>query len=147
MIETRPSLFQRLDTQSSELVSNLSQVSRRVNALVDEETRMALQRTVRDLDTVVHALAGRSDTMASDAARTLENSARATEALTEAMRNVARTAESVQQAAEQASAQSKWSRRRRKAPRAECSSFATMPCQSSTGSWPRRARRQARSAG
>mgnify|MGYP000499714518 CR=1 FL=1 len=101
VIETRPSLFRRLDTQTSALVSDLSQVAQQLNALIDEETRRALQRTIRDLDTVVHALAGRSDTMASDAARTLENSARASEALGEAMRDVARSAESVQQAAEQ----------------------------------------------
>lgn len=99
VIETRPSLFRRLDSQTSELVANLSQVAQRLNALIDEETRTALQRTIRDLDTVVHALAGRSDAMAADAARILENGAHASEELSEAMRDVARIAESVQGAA------------------------------------------------
>ncbi len=101
VIATRPSLFRRLDTQTSALVSNLSQTAQRVNTLLDEETRVALQRTVRDLDTLVHSLAGRSDAMSADAARTLENSARASAALTTALREIARSAEAVQRAADQ----------------------------------------------
>ena len=101
VIATRPSLFRRLDTQMSALVSNLSQTAQRVNTLIDEETRAALQRTIRDLDTVVHSLAGRSGAISADAARTLENSARASAALTETLRNIARSAEAVQLAAEQ----------------------------------------------
>ena len=101
VIATRPSLFRRLDTQMSTLVSNLSQTAQRVNTLIDEETRAALQRTIRDLDTVVHSLAGRSGAISADAARTLENSARASAALTETLRNIARSAEAVQLAAEQ----------------------------------------------
>jgi phospholipid/cholesterol/gamma-HCH transport system substrate-binding protein len=101
VIATRPSLFRRLDTQTSALVSNLSQTAQRVNTLLDEETRAALQRTIRDLDTVVHALAGRSGAISADAARTLENSARASAALTETLRDIARSAEAVQLAAEQ----------------------------------------------
>ena len=101
VIATRPSLFSRLDAQTSALVSNLSQVAQSVNALIDDETRAALQRTIRDLDTVVHSLAGRSDAITADAARTLENSARATAALTTALRDIARSAQAVQLAAEQ----------------------------------------------
>jgi phospholipid/cholesterol/gamma-HCH transport system substrate-binding protein len=101
VIATRPSLFRRLDTQTSALVSNLSKTAQRVNTLLDEETRAALQRTIRDLDTVVHSLAGRSGAISADAARTLENSARASAALTETLRDIARSAEAVQLAAEQ----------------------------------------------
>jgi phospholipid/cholesterol/gamma-HCH transport system substrate-binding protein len=101
VIATRPSLFRRLDTQTSALVSNLSKTAQQVNTLLDEETRAALQRTIRDLDTVVHALADRSGAISADAARTLENSARASAALTETLRDIARSAEAVQLAAEQ----------------------------------------------
>ena len=86
VIATRPSLFRRLDTQVSRLVADLSQAAQRVNRLIDDETRAALQRTIRDLDTVVHALAGRSDAMSADAARTLDDSARASAELTETLR-------------------------------------------------------------
>jgi phospholipid/cholesterol/gamma-HCH transport system substrate-binding protein len=101
VIATRPSLFRRLDTQVSALVSNLSQSARNVNELIDEETRAALQRAIRDLGTLVHAVAGRSDAMAADAGRTLENSARASAELDSLIRDVARSAEAVQRAAEQ----------------------------------------------
>lgn len=101
VIATRPSLFRRLDTQASALVSNLSQTAQNLNELIDADTRVALQRTIRDLDRVVHALAGRSEAMAADAGRTLENSARASAELTALLRDVAASAEAVQSAAEQ----------------------------------------------
>jgi phospholipid/cholesterol/gamma-HCH transport system substrate-binding protein len=101
VIATRPSLFRRLDTQASALVSNLSETAESVNALIDEPTRASLQRTIRDLDTVVHALALRSETMSADAARTLENSARATATLTRALEDVARSAAAIERAAAQ----------------------------------------------
>lgn len=101
VIATRPSLFSRLDTQASSLVANLSETAQSVNALIDDETREALQRTIRDLDTVVHALAGRSDAMSAAAARTLDDTARASAELTETLRGIARGAEAVERAAEQ----------------------------------------------
>ncbi len=101
VIATRPSLFRRLDTQASALVSNLSQTARNLNELIDADTRVALQRTIRDLDRVVHALAGRSEAMAANAGRTLENSARASAELTALLRDAAASAEAVQSAAEQ----------------------------------------------
>ena len=101
VIATRPSLFSRLDTQTTTLVANLSDTAQRVNSLIDEETREALQRTIRDLDTVVHALAGRSDAMSAAAARTLDDTARASAELTGILRGIAQSAEAVQRAADQ----------------------------------------------
>jgi phospholipid/cholesterol/gamma-HCH transport system substrate-binding protein len=103
VIATRPSLFRRLDTQVTALVADLSRAAQNVNQLLDDETRAALQRTARDLDTVVHAIAGRSqtiDTALADAARTMENSARASAQLTELTRQVGRSADAVARAAE-----------------------------------------------
>lgn len=101
VIATRPSLFSRIDTQASGLVSSLSQTAQSVNELIDDDTRAALQRTIRDLESVVHALAGRSEAMAADAGQTLENSARASVTLNAMLHDVARSAEAVQRAAEQ----------------------------------------------
>ena len=103
VIATRPSLFQRLDTQVTALVADLSRAAQNVNELLDDETRTALQRTARDLDTVVHAIAGRSkaiDAALVDAARTMENSARASAQLTELTRQVGHSADTVARAAE-----------------------------------------------
>ena len=101
VIATRPSLFRRLDTQTSALVANLSETSASVNALLDEETRASLQRSVRDLETAIHAFAGRSEAMSADVARLLENAARASGALTDALQRIAKSAEAVALAAEQ----------------------------------------------
>lgn len=94
VIATRPSLFRRLDTQATALVANLSETARNINALIDEPTRATLQNTIRELDTVVHALAA-------DGSRALENSARASEELPALVREVARSAAAVERAAEQ----------------------------------------------
>jgi phospholipid/cholesterol/gamma-HCH transport system substrate-binding protein len=101
VIATRPSLFRRLDTQTSALVTNLSKTSASVNALLDAETRASLQQSVRDLEQTIHAFAGRSETMSADLARLLENTARASGALTEALERVAAGAHAIEIAAEQ----------------------------------------------
>jgi phospholipid/cholesterol/gamma-HCH transport system substrate-binding protein len=103
VIATRPSLFRRLDTQATALVADLTLTAKSINRLLDDDTRAALQRTIRDLDSVVHEIAGRSkmiDTALVDAARTAENSARASEQLAELTRQIGRSAEAVTRAAE-----------------------------------------------
>jgi phospholipid/cholesterol/gamma-HCH transport system substrate-binding protein len=103
VIATSPSLFRRLDTQATALVADLSRAAQNVNQLFDDKTRTALQRTARDLDTVVHVIAGRSkaiDAALADAARTMENSARASAQLTELTRQVGHSADAVARAAE-----------------------------------------------
>lgn len=103
VISTRPSLFRRLDTQATALVADLSQTSETINRFLDEETRAALQRTIRDLDSVVHVIAGRSqaiDATLVDAARTMEGSARASAQLTQVVQQIGRSAEAVERAAE-----------------------------------------------
>jgi len=104
VIATRPSLFRRLDTQATALVADLTQTAQSINRLVDDDTRDALQRTIRDLAAVVHEIAGRSnliDAALVDAARTAENSARASEQLAELTRQIGRSADAVTRAAEQ----------------------------------------------
>jgi len=103
VIATRPSLFRRLDTQASALVADLTQTAQSINRVLDDDTRAAFQRTMRDLDTVVHEIAGRSKTIDAallDAARTAENSARASEQLGELTRQIARAADAVTRAGE-----------------------------------------------
>ncbi|HXK23363.1 MAG TPA: MlaD family protein [Myxococcota bacterium] len=94
VIATHPSLFRRLDTQVTALVSNLSETARNINALIDEPTRATFQRTMRDLDTVVR-------TLATEGSRTLENSAKASDEMPALVRELARSAAAVERAAEQ----------------------------------------------
>jgi len=103
VIATRPSLFRRLDTQLTALVEDLSRVAQRVDRLLDDDTRVALQRTIRSLDEIAEGVAARSDTIDAalvDAARTLENSARASEHLAELTQRLGRSAEAVERAAD-----------------------------------------------
>jgi len=104
VIAMRPSLFRRLDTQATALVADLTQTAQSINQLLDDDTRAALQRTIRDLDAVVHEIAGRSKTIDAAlvaAARTAENSARASEQLADLTRQIGHSADAVARAAEQ----------------------------------------------
>ncbi len=103
VIATRPSLLRRLDTQATALVAELTETAHGVNRLLDDDTRASLQRTIHELDDVVHQIAGRSKTIDAallDAARTAENSARASEQLAELTRQIGRAADSVTRAGE-----------------------------------------------
>ena len=103
VIATRPSLFRRLDTQLTAVVSDLSQTAQRIDRLLDDETRAALQRTIRSLDVVAHGIAARSETIDAallDAARTFENSALASARLGELTLQVGRSAEALEHAAD-----------------------------------------------
>lgn len=102
VIPTAPSLLRRLDAGATTLVADLSQTAQSINQLVDAETRTALQRTIRDLDTVAHVLASRSkdiDSGLADAATTLGNTARASRELLSMVQQVARSAAAVETAA------------------------------------------------
>ncbi|HTF33678.1 MAG TPA: MlaD family protein [Myxococcota bacterium] len=103
VISTGPSLLRRLDTRASALVADLSQTAQSINQLIDQDTRDALQRTIRDLDSVTHVVAGRSkeiDSTLVAAARTMENSARASADLTQLVKQVAQSAAAVERAAD-----------------------------------------------
>lgn len=102
VIPTRPSLLRRIDAGATALVADLSQTAQSINQLMDAETREALQRTIRDLETVTQVMAARSKTIDAglgDAARTMENSARASAELTGLVRQIGRSAEVVERAA------------------------------------------------
>jgi phospholipid/cholesterol/gamma-HCH transport system substrate-binding protein len=102
VIPTRPSLLRRIDAGATALVADLSQTAQSINQLVDPATRASLQHTIRDLETVTQVIASRSkaiDAGLGDAARTLENSAKASAELTALVQQIGRSAESVDRAA------------------------------------------------
>jgi phospholipid/cholesterol/gamma-HCH transport system substrate-binding protein len=102
VIETRPSLLRRLDTEVSALVADVSQTAESINLLLDKDTRAALQSAIRDLESVVHVVAGRSKTIDAslvDGARAMANSARASERLTQVVEQIGRSADAVEHAA------------------------------------------------
>lgn len=57
VIPTRPSLMLRLDSGITTLLANLNRSSENINALLDEENRAAMRRTLANLDRLSGALA------------------------------------------------------------------------------------------
>jgi phospholipid/cholesterol/gamma-HCH transport system substrate-binding protein len=106
VIATRPSLLRRLDAGATALAADLSQTAQSIQQLMDEPTRMALQRTIRDLDAVTHVIAARSEDIDASlvaAARATQNGAKVSAELEPLARQVASSAEAVQRAAAEVS--------------------------------------------
>lgn len=76
VIRTGPSLMLRLDTAVTALLTNLNRSSESVNALLDEENRVALRRILANLERLSGTLAahaGEIDAGLSRASRTVKN--------------------------------------------------------------------------
>ncbi|CAG0974868.1 hypothetical protein MYXO_01505 [Myxococcaceae bacterium] len=101
-IATRPSLFRRLDTSTTGLLSDLSRTAQSVNDLLDAQTRASLHRAIEDLEVVLATVARRSEAIDAslvDASRAIANGARASERLDDLVGQVARSAAAVERAA------------------------------------------------
>lgn len=105
VIRTGPSLLARLDTAVTDLLSNLNRTTERVNALLDEENRLAFKTTLADIAAVAHTLAknrGALDAGMADAAKAMENSARATAELPQLIERIGRSADALEKMATEA---------------------------------------------
>lgn len=81
VIRSKPSLMLRLDTGVTALIGNLNRSSESVNALLDEENRAVLRRTLANLERLSGTLAahtGEIDAGLNHASRAMENTARLT---------------------------------------------------------------------
>jgi phospholipid/cholesterol/gamma-HCH transport system substrate-binding protein len=81
VIRTKPSLSARLENVLTTVLAKLDSTSDNINALLSDENRAALTRTLADIAAVAHTIAARKDTIdagITSAARTFENAARAT---------------------------------------------------------------------
>jgi phospholipid/cholesterol/gamma-HCH transport system substrate-binding protein len=79
VIKSGPSLMSRLDTAVTSLLANLNRSSENLNALMDEDNRRSVKHALADLEILSRTLAARSaliDSSLSNAARTMENTAR-----------------------------------------------------------------------
>jgi phospholipid/cholesterol/gamma-HCH transport system substrate-binding protein len=103
VIRTGPSLMRRLDTAGTTLLANLDESTRRVNDLLDPETRAALRATVADLRQVTGAFARRSADLEAVVASTAvlaRNGARASADLPRLVERVERSAVAVERMAD-----------------------------------------------
>lgn len=98
VIPSRPSFTLRLETQASALLAELQRTSERLNALMDDDNRHAIAQTLRSLDRLSQTLAARSaaiDSSLADAARVMQNTARASAELPELVGRLQRSADAV----------------------------------------------------
>jgi phospholipid/cholesterol/gamma-HCH transport system substrate-binding protein len=96
VIKSGPSLMTRLDTSISTLLTNLNRTSENVNALMDEDNRRAVKKTLEDLEVLSRTLAARSATIDSslaNAAHAMESTARLTDQLPRLVQRVEQSAE------------------------------------------------------
>jgi phospholipid/cholesterol/gamma-HCH transport system substrate-binding protein len=96
VIKTGPSLMTRLDSAVTALLANFNKTSEHFNALMDEDNRRAVKNTLRDIEVLSRTLAARSakiDASLTNAARTMENTARLTDELPLLAQRVQRSAD------------------------------------------------------
>ncbi len=104
VIRTAPSTMRRLEAGVTALLADLGESARSANALLGDETRVALQRTVADVQQLVHALAGRSgdfDAAIGDAAESLRHAAETSARLPGLVARLGRGAEAVERAGDE----------------------------------------------
>jgi phospholipid/cholesterol/gamma-HCH transport system substrate-binding protein len=96
VIKSGPSLLTRLDTAVDRALGSLTRASDSLNALLDEDNRRAIKRTLADLEVLSRTLAARSasiDAGLADAARTMKNTAAFTGELPHLVQRIERSAE------------------------------------------------------
>jgi phospholipid/cholesterol/gamma-HCH transport system substrate-binding protein len=96
VIKSAPSLITRLETSIPALLANIDRVSNNLNALMDEDNRLALKRTLADLEVLSRTLAARSATIDSgltNASHAMQNTARFTDQLPQLVQRVEHSAD------------------------------------------------------
>jgi phospholipid/cholesterol/gamma-HCH transport system substrate-binding protein len=104
VIRTAPSTLRRLEVGVTALLADLGETARSANALFGDETRVALQRTVADLQQLIHVFAGRSgdvDAAIGDAAESLHHAAETSARLSGLVARIGRGAEAVERVADE----------------------------------------------
>jgi phospholipid/cholesterol/gamma-HCH transport system substrate-binding protein len=106
VIPTAPSTMRRLEAGVSALLADLGETARSANTLLGDETRVALQRTIADVQQLALAFAGRSgdvDAAIADAAESLRHAAEASARLPGLVARIGRGAEAVERVADEVS--------------------------------------------
>jgi phospholipid/cholesterol/gamma-HCH transport system substrate-binding protein len=106
VIRTAPSTMRRLEAGVTALLADLGETARSANALLGDETRIALQRTIADVQQLAHAFAGRSDDVdaaIADAAESLRHAAETSARLPGLVARIGRGAEAVERVADEVS--------------------------------------------
>lgn len=109
VIRTKPSLAARLENILTSVLAKLDSTSNNVNALLGPENQAAFKGILADLAAVTHTLAARQDSIdagLADAARTMKNTARASNDLKPLVDRIGRAADSVEKMGDEVAATS-----------------------------------------
>jgi len=96
VIKSGPSLLARLDTAVTTLLAGLTRATDNFNALLNEDNRRAVAKTLADLEVLSRTLAARSpaiDASLADTARTMKNTAQFTAELPRLVERIERSAD------------------------------------------------------
>jgi phospholipid/cholesterol/gamma-HCH transport system substrate-binding protein len=99
VIRTKPSLAARLENVLTSALAKLDSTSKNINAILSEENQASFKNALADIATVAHTIAARKEAIDAgigSAARTFENTARATAQLAPVIDRVGRGAEAVE---------------------------------------------------
>ena len=104
VIRTKPSLSTRLENVLTTVLAKLDSTSSNLNAILSDENRAAFTSALTDIAAVARTLAARRDTLDAgivNAARTFDNSARASVRLEPVIDRISRGAEAVEKMGDQ----------------------------------------------
>lgn len=102
VIKTGPSLLMRLDTAVTDLLSSLNRVSVGLSAVLDEDNRRAFRSMMADMATLTATLAARKeaiDASMQGAARTMDNTAKASAELPQLIERMSKSAAALEKMA------------------------------------------------
>ncbi len=99
VIRTRPSLSARLENVLTTVLTRLDSISTNINSMLSDDNRTAFNSALADFSAVARTIAARKETLDAgivSAARTFDNSARATARLDPVIERITRGAEAVE---------------------------------------------------
>jgi phospholipid/cholesterol/gamma-HCH transport system substrate-binding protein len=99
VIRTKPSLSARLENVLTTVLAKLDSTSNNINAILSEENQAALKSALADIAAVAHTIAARKDTIdagMTTAARTFENTSRASAQVGPVIDRIGRSADAVE---------------------------------------------------
>ncbi len=105
LIRTKPSLSARLENVLTNVLAKLDSTSSSINALLSDENKAAFKSALADIAVVSRTIAARKDTLdagIASAARTFDNSARATAQLGPVIDRIGRSADAVEKMGDEA---------------------------------------------
>jgi phospholipid/cholesterol/gamma-HCH transport system substrate-binding protein len=104
VIPSRPSLLVRLDSVISDLLGNLIEMSSKLNAMLDDDSRANVAKTLAHIEAITGTLAGQSNRLGAivgDAEATMKNARQASTGLPDLMHDVTHSTQALASMAEE----------------------------------------------